>query len=615
MDKNPAAKSAADKKRAAIEPPPTVQELDLKAASDSHLRPIGDDTLIDAATETGANVGEKTSELPEGSQLGKYQIRRQLGAGGMGAVYLAFDPMLEREVALKVLLPEVAARQQILDRFLREARAIGKLSHPHVVAIHDIATHEDRNFIVMEILAGGSVFELIRLDGRIPWRDACRMIADAADGLAAAHAAGLIHRDIKPENLMLTADHIVKIVDFGLAKSVKTTEAPGSAVSRVGQVMGTPQFMSPEQFTGVDVDHRCDIYGLGGTLFQMLTGRFPFGDADTIVQLMYAHLEQPVPDPRDTVAEIPAACADIIAKAMAKKPSDRYQSGTELATELRALLQSGTQRQPPRFADMRSAPLQKASIVEPSKMQALMLRDCLNKSGARSVELYDNAQNMFVAATKDTDLVVTSMHLPDLSGVELIRRLHEGQKTPNATYVLNSDDSKIDDLLFDDAAITVAVVSKKARPQQVLRTIYACSRLTLDASAVTRNWDAMSARILVACEETRIPESVTQLIREMGLLDVDVMCPWHPAVAARAHGEYDLAIMVRPDRNNMHSAASYASCLQSFDTLNASMQITAAIQSHDTTLTLRAVAGRSFRAATRCTFDSDRLDRLLQVGE
>lgn len=131
-------------------------------------------------------------------------------------------------------------------------------------------------------------------------------------------------------------------------------------------------------------------------------------------------------------------------------------------------------------------------IVETSKMQALMLRDCRNKSAARSVELYDNAQNMFGAATEDTDLVVTSTLLPDLSGVELIRRLHEGQKIPNATCVLNSDDPKIEDLLFDDAAITVAVVSRKPRPQQVLRTVYACSRLTVDATAVTRGWDATS---------------------------------------------------------------------------------------------------------------------------
>ena len=276
--------------------------------------------------------------MQPGTLLGKYEIRRKLGAGGMGAVYLAFDPMIEREVAVKVLPPEIASRPQALSRFLTEAKATGKLNHPHVVTIYDIGAQGNLNYIVMEVLRGGSVLDLVQNSSALPWWEACSIVADAADGLAAAHAAGLVHRDIKPENLMLTENRIVKIVDFGLAKLLDAAHDTRTAVTKAGQVMGTPQFMSPEQFSGTAIDRRSDIYSLGGTLYQLLTGRFPFDNCPTIVQLMYAHLEHPVPDPTKVDPGIPDGCRAVISRAMAKAPDARYQDAAEMAGDLRLLV-------------------------------------------------------------------------------------------------------------------------------------------------------------------------------------------------------------------------------------------------------------------------------------
>ena len=160
----------------------------------------------------------KADALSAGDKIGKYEIRSLLGEGGMGAVYLAYDPLIEREVALKVLSQDVGNSHAALQRFLGEARAIGRLNSPHVVSIYDIDQWNNQYYIVMELLTGGSVADLSDMQGAMPWEEAFQIVAQAARGLAAAHAAGMIHRDIKPENLMLTADGLVKVVDFGLSK-------------------------------------------------------------------------------------------------------------------------------------------------------------------------------------------------------------------------------------------------------------------------------------------------------------------------------------------------------------------------------------------------------------
>ena len=250
-------------------------------------------TLISGDGEFVDRVEPAAPTLRAGSKLGKYEIRRLLGRGAMGAVYLAFDPMIEREVAIKVLPPEVASRPTALTRFLTEARSTGKIGHPNAVSIFDISEHNGQYYIVMELLTGGSVADRAK-DGALPWKEACRITAEAAEGLAAAHVAGLVHRDIKPENLMMTQDGVVKVVDFGLSKLVDAANDTLNTVTKAGTILGTPQYMSPEQFESSTVGPRSDIYSLGGTLFRLLTGRLPYQDAAGVLQVMLAHSNKPI---------------------------------------------------------------------------------------------------------------------------------------------------------------------------------------------------------------------------------------------------------------------------------------------------------------------------------
>jgi serine/threonine protein kinase len=181
--------------------------------------------------------------LAGGTTLGKYLIRRFLGQGGMGTVYLAFDTLIEREVAIKLLSPELSSNAESLRRFLGEARSIGRLNHPNVVAIHSIDIWQGQYYLVMELLTGGSVAELAEKRGTLPYQEAAGILAQAARGLAAAHQAGMVHRDIKPANLMVSRDGVVKVVDFGLSRFLHAVPSGPDQATRVGQIVGTPHFI------------------------------------------------------------------------------------------------------------------------------------------------------------------------------------------------------------------------------------------------------------------------------------------------------------------------------------------------------------------------------------
>lgn len=270
-----------------------------------------------------------------GKSLGKYQITGVLGQGGMGVVLRAHDPTLERDVAIKILPEHLAAHPTALRRFQSEAKAAGKLNHAHVAAIHEIGQDGSTHYLVMELLTGGSVSEEVRSGGARTPLAATRIVIDACKGIAAAHAAGLIHRDIKPANLVRAADGDVKLTDFGLAKGAAASS--GLQLTQSGTVIGTPYFMSPEQCQGNAVDARSDIYSLGATYYCLLTGRQPYDDSDSVVQVMFAHCSKSVPAPRDVDPAIPLACCEIVRRAMAKDPADRYPSAEAMSHDLQAV--------------------------------------------------------------------------------------------------------------------------------------------------------------------------------------------------------------------------------------------------------------------------------------
>ena len=269
-----------------------------------------------------------------GQQIGKYELRRLLGRGAAGSVYLADDTLLGRTVALKILADFPTSDRRSLDRFILEARSAARLDHPNTVRVFETDERDGHHYIAMEWLEGGSAQGAIDETGPLPWKNATDWIIQAARGLEAAHQAGMLHRDIKPGNLLCTAGGTVKIGDFGL---VKLLDHSTPMLTALGGPIGTPSFMSPEQCQGDPIDFRSDIYSLGATYYALLVGKPPF-TSESSFGVMFAHCANPVPDPRDAIPDIPEKCFRIIQQAMAKAPVERFQTAGEMRNELESLV-------------------------------------------------------------------------------------------------------------------------------------------------------------------------------------------------------------------------------------------------------------------------------------
>jgi ABC-type branched-subunit amino acid transport system substrate-binding protein/tRNA A-37 threonylcarbamoyl transferase component Bud32 len=316
-----------DTDKAAAGPPP---DHEAKRSDFAETTPVERQTSAEAAARKSTAEAEAWVD----QTLGKYRVIRVLGRGAMGVVLKAHDPMIERDVAIKVLTDHLSADATALARFLAEAKAAGKVNHPNVAAIYEICQQGEMNYLVLEYVPGGSLEDRLREHRALPLLEATQALIDACKGVGAAHAAGLIHRDIKPANFMRAADGSIKVADFGLAKS---TGGSSRELTQTGTVVGTPFYMSPEQCEAKPLDQRSDVYSLGATYYTLLTGRCPFDDSDSVPQLMYAHCHGPIPDPRSINPAIPEACARIIASAMTKAPADRYQSTAEMLADLQAV--------------------------------------------------------------------------------------------------------------------------------------------------------------------------------------------------------------------------------------------------------------------------------------
>lgn len=286
--------------------------------------------------------------LQEGALVaGRYRIVRLLGEGGMGAVYEAQHEELGRKVALKVLLPELTGDKELVGRFFREARAAAAIHHPGIVEVFDLGRDGEQAFIAMEKLEGEELSDRIRYGGVLGPRFVARVGAEIADAVAAAHEHGVIHRDLKPQNLFLTRrgkEEIVKVLDFGLAKVAG--HDPNSALTRSGQVFGTPLYMSPEQLRGGrDVDGRTDVYAIGAILYEALTGVPPF-EGESMPTLVLKIISEPAPPVRNTRPDVPEQLVAIIDKAMAKDREQRFATARELSDSLRTLA-TGLPEDPP----------------------------------------------------------------------------------------------------------------------------------------------------------------------------------------------------------------------------------------------------------------------------
>ncbi len=285
--------------------------------------------------------------LSAGSKLAQYEIVSAVGSGGMGVVYRARDTRLGRDVALKVMAPHIASDPTMRSRFETEARAVASLTHPGILSIYELAVADGIPFAVMELLEGRNLRERISA-GPLPWREAVDIGAAIADGLAAAHAKGVVHRDLKPENVFLTSDGHVKILDFGLALQrleVGGSEGPTAAHTAAGIVLGTFGYMSPEQVTGEPVDGRTDVFALGCLLYEMLTGRQLFTGV-TPQELIAKLLHDSAPDLSTVDPLAPQELRTIVARAVERDLTRRFDSAMSVAAALRALLSGSAVRMP-----------------------------------------------------------------------------------------------------------------------------------------------------------------------------------------------------------------------------------------------------------------------------
>jgi serine/threonine-protein kinase len=263
-------------------------------------------------------------------RLGRYEIIEELGRGSMGVVYKARDPLLDRTLALKTVALDLSAEeaQAFEQRFYREAKSAGRLSHPNIVTIHDVGKSDSIAYIAMEFLQGRSLREILDSGVVLPVEKIVDIAAQVADGLAFAHASGVVHRDIKPPNIMVLDSGAVKITDFGIAL------LPTGSRTLTGTVFGSPKYMSPEQVVGRPVDGRADIFSLGAVLYEMLTGFAPFFGGD-LEAILYRVINEMPAAPTSRNRSLPAAFDGIVAKALAKHPDDRYGDARAFAADLR----------------------------------------------------------------------------------------------------------------------------------------------------------------------------------------------------------------------------------------------------------------------------------------
>jgi hypothetical protein len=288
--------------------------------------------LGDTGGKTTAIQAPPASEISEGTLVGPYKVTGVVGEGGMGRVYTAVDQNLQRQVALKILSGGLRGREDFVARFRREARAVARLNHPNIVQIYFTGTYRDTPYYAMELVKGQNLDVVLKKEGMLDPDRAVRLLIQAARGLAAAAAEGVIHRDVKPSNMVLDESGVLKITDFGLAKTVSSQ----SDLTLTGTIVGTPFYMSPEQGEGYSVDHRADIYSLGASFYHLLAGAPPF-EAESPVSIILKHINEQLPPPEKRNPKVKAPLSAVIRRMMAKNPDERYASYDELIADLESM--------------------------------------------------------------------------------------------------------------------------------------------------------------------------------------------------------------------------------------------------------------------------------------
>jgi serine/threonine-protein kinase len=450
----------------------------------------------------------------EDLRIGNYEVLARLGQGGMGTVFKARHRRMKRVVALKVLAREAAGHGSFAQRFQREVETLAQLNHPNIVMAFDADESEIGCFLVMEFVNGRDLASEVQHGGPLSVADAVHCILQAARGLAYAHAQGIIHRDVKPANLLRDAAGLVKVADLGLARLSSPGDDPtaSSSLTLAGGIVGTTDFMPPEQaLDSTTIDHRADVYSLGCTLYFLLTGRPPYA-ARSLMALMLAHREAPIPSLCAARPEVPAELDAVFRRMAAKKPEDRDQTMAEVVAALEgvagraampdarpaprpepaptaglsevtvaadSLDQLVVQGARPTMTDLGAAPTPSEArrvadltviLVEPSRTQAGIIRRFFQQLGIEKIHTTGSGKEAIEQAGRlHANVVLSSMHLSDMTGVELAGALPAA--CPGVGFVLASSASDTGDAAAAQVSPGTVLLPKPFDLRQLARSL------------------------------------------------------------------------------------------------------------------------------------------------
>lgn len=514
--------------------------------------------------------------------IGNYEVLARLGAGGMGTVFKARHRRMKRVVALKVILRQLCEDETAIQRFQREIETIARLSHPNVVLAYDADEAEVGHFLVMEFVDGRDLATTVQKSGPLPLRDAVQYTIQAALGMGYAHGQGIIHRDIKPANLLCDASGVVKVTDLGLARLSEKTASADSGLTQAGGIVGTVDYMSPEQaFDSTAIDHRSDIYSLGCTLHYLLLGAPPY-KAATIMGTLLKHREGPIPSLADQRPDVPAALEAVFRKMVAKRPEERFQSMAEVVAALSAIqLPEGVPAPPPPAAVVPNTatlagqalttslqfPAQPATdqtaafvpgelpaapptvlLVEPSRTQAVIIRKYLQNIGTEPTAVVGTwAAALDAARASKPDAVVSALHLKDGTGVQLARQLATAfpGAAPGFILISSEEESQQAGSLSDIGS--ALVLHKPFTLEKLAEALGAVTKRTLvlrgdSAASGKPAADRSKLRVLLVDDSSAALANERATLQQLGFTQFTEAPDGARAVAAVAQQAFDLIV-------------------------------------------------------------------------
>lgn len=493
--------------------------------------------------------------------FGNYVVLDRLGAGGMGTVYKARHRRMKRVVAIKVLPRDKMRSAALVARFQREVETIAQLSHPNIVIAYDADECDAGPFLVMEYVPGYDLEQLVQNKGPLSMALGVDHVLQVARAMEYAHSQGIVHRDIKPANMLRNAAGTVKVTDLGLARLLSAFERNAenrSGLTLDGVISGTVDFMSPEQaFSTRLADHRSDIYSLGCSLFYLLTGQATYG-GETIMEKLLAHREQPVRSLRACLPGVPAELDRIFERMTAKQAAHRYQSMTDVIVDLEAcaLPQGASESAAPgEAAPAESSPTSWQSgtsltltdlsvlLVEPSRLQSRVIGGQLQDLDIRRVQTVSAGQSALDAmlATRP-DLVISSMHLPDMTGAELVQSMRRNPNLRDIAFVLISSETDYDYLEPVRQAGTAAILPKPFDRDGLKRALTAAVDFFSRDAVRVHNLNMAPLQVLIVDDSGAARRHIRRVLENLGIRSIAEAISVHEAFGLLRQQSYDLVV-------------------------------------------------------------------------